>query len=368
MRLIALIFILLSLLNRIEPHHWRVWQASIMTKEFGHWFALLGLFIAFRLWWWRRRVWMTATLVATLLFIGPLWDALSYESMWQDELRLGLQSHATVPPMISFKTLFFGRWEKTIPAERLVFQTKDELGLEFFRSARTEGKSPWVVVVHGGAWDSGDSKQLPELGSHLANLGYAVASIDYRLAPKNKWPAQKEDTLAAIDYLKAHADELGLDKGKYFLLGRSAGGQIALVTAYTANDPALRGVISFYAPTDLFFGYEVGEETDLLGSRPLLRNFLGDTPYDNPKIYADSSPIEASVNSKVPTLLLHGRADTLVWFKHSERLNERLKRRDVKSAYIESWSATHGSDWTLNGPNGQAWTVAVEYFLAEFSK
>lgn len=341
---------------------------TVLTKEYGHWFAVLGIVMAFRFWWWRRRGWSVAVLIATLLFAGPVWDAFSLEPTWKEELRLGLQSKNQAPDLLSVKTLFFGRWDGDVPAERLVYSTKDQLGLDFYRAKRAEGaKSPWVLVIHGGGWDGGSSRQLPELNVHLANLGYAVASMDYRLAPEFKWPAQRDDVSAAIAYLKAHADELGLDPEDYFLLGRSAGGQIALVSAYQSKDPGLRGVISFYAPTDLFFGYEVGEESDILGSRPLLRKFMGSAPYEDPKAYADASPIDQLERLNLPTLLFHGRPDPLVWFKHSERLNERLKRQHAKSAYIESWSATHGFDWNLNGPTGQVSTKAIEFFLNEFS-
>jgi acetyl esterase/lipase len=89
-----------------------------------------------------------------------------------------------------------------------------------------------------------------ELNDWLARQGYAVASIDYRLCPEHKWPAQREDLLEAIEFLRAHATALGIDQAQFVLLGRSAGGQIATATAYWQHDPTIRGVVALYPPTD----------------------------------------------------------------------------------------------------------------------
>lgn len=373
LRFFFLLFFLLSMLNHIRPWHWRVWEFTVVTKEYGHWFALLGLWFVFRFWWWRRRGWALAAVIPTILFAGPVWDTWTWEKTWREELRKGLASVETaapadVPELLSLKTLFFGRGEARVEPRRIVYDETNGLDLEFFPAMRDGGKSPWIVVVHGGSWANGDSSQLPALSEHLALRGFAIAAINYRKAPAHRWPAQREDLTAAVAFLKAHADELGLDEGKYFLLGRSAGGQIALNAAYTANDPALKGVIAFYAPTDLTFAYESGDEDDILGSRPLLRNLMGTDPYEDPKRYDDASAVVPSEHSRVPTLLLHGRPDPLVWYKHSERLAFRLKHRGVPCVNIESYSATHGSDYNPNGPFGQVTTNAVEYFVTRLSR
>ena len=115
--------------------------------------------------------------------------------------------------------------------------------------------APCIVVIHGGSWANGDSTQLPGLNSYLAARGYVVAAINYRLAPDHRFPAARDDLLAAIEYLKGHAQELGIDPRRFVLLGRSAGAQLALLVAYTAGDAAIRGVVGFYGPADLVYGY-----------------------------------------------------------------------------------------------------------------
>ena len=80
--------------------------------------------------------------------------------------------------------------------------------------------------------DLGLKNKIAMVGGASKGLGYAVASIDYRLAPEFKWPAQRDDLLAAIRFLRAHAAALGIDEDRLVLLGRSAGGQIATAAAY----------------------------------------------------------------------------------------------------------------------------------------
>ena len=117
----------------------------------------------------------------------------------------------------------FGKWTntKTKPLDLTKLLTKIQrierrsltyaeldgitLKLDYYNSA-VSGKRPCVVVIHGGSWVSGDSRQLSSLNNRLAQIGYNVASINYRLAPKWNFPAPIEDATAALKYLRAHAD------------------------------------------------------------------------------------------------------------------------------------------------------------------
>ena len=237
------------------------------------------------------------------------------------------------------------------------------LEVDFYRAVGRE-RAPCVVVVHGGGWDGGDRKQMPELNHWLARKGYAVAAISYRLAPRHRWPVQREDVLAAIAWVKANAAEIGVDATRLVLLGRSAGGQIALNAAYVAGDPAVRGVVGFYAPADLILGYESGREDDALQSRRLLRQYLGGTPEEVPDVYAEASATTWVRADSVPTLLLHGKLDTLVWERHTQRLAERLKAAEVPHAVVWLPWATHAFEYELNGPGGQVTRYALGRFLA----
>ena len=135
-----------------------------------------------------------------------------------------------------------------------------------------------MIVVHGGTWQSGSNNEFVALNAYLAGRDYVVAAINYRLAPRWPFPAARDDVLSAIAYLKVYGPQFGFDPDRIALLGRSAGGQLALLAAYTAQEPSIRGVISMYAPTDLQFGYEHPAPAGLYDTRGALEAYLGGPP------------------------------------------------------------------------------------------
>jgi acetyl esterase/lipase len=242
-----------------------------------------------------------------------------------------------------------------------------DLALDFYRAVGRE-RAPCVIVVHGGGWDGGDRTEIAHFNHWLARRGFAVAAIDYRLAPKFTWPAQRDDVLAAVAYVKANAPALGIDPARLVLFGRSAGGNIAEATAYATADPAIRGVIAFYAPADLHFAYVFGREDDVLRSPHLLRQFLGGPPEAARAAYDSASGYLQVTKSARPTLLVHGRLDPLVWHRQSERLAKRLAARDVSQVFVSLPWATHACEYNLRGPSGQLATFATEWFLTAVTK
>ena len=222
---------------------------------------------------------------------------------------------------------------------------------------------PGVLVIHGGSWQSGDSKEFMALNAYLAARDYVVVSMNYRLAPKWKFPAGRDDVLSAIAYLKVYGHEFGLDPTRLALLGRSAGGQLALLAAYTANEPAIRGVVSVYGPTDLKFGYERPASKQLLDTRGVLESYLGGPPAKADDAYFAASPINFVNAASPPTLLIHGLHDGHVLPEESARLDARLAEAKVKHLFVRLPWASHACDWSFSGPCGQITTYAIERFL-----
>jgi acetyl esterase/lipase len=258
--------------------------------------------------------------------------------------------------------------ESATPMKRFTFTAangKTPLNLDYYPPTVSKPNSPWILVIHGGGWINGSSDQLPELNYHLAKRGYAVVSIDYRLSPGWLWPAPKEDAMEALKYIHEHAKELNLDPNRWAILGRSAGAQIAGVIAYSLHgEERPKGFISFYDPTDLIFGYGVGQEDDVLRSRTLLRKFLGGTPEEAKALYESASVMRAVTKDACPTLLIHGLQDTIVWFKHTLRLKDVLDKNGVDSKLVLLRFGPHGFDYFFNGPEAQVTTSEVDDFLA----
>jgi acetyl esterase/lipase len=217
--------------------------------------------------------------------------------------------------------------------------------------------------VHGGGWDAGDAAQLSLLNYKMEQWGVAVFSLEYKLAPQSKWPAPLEDTYNAITWIKQHASELNVNFEKGFLLGRSAGGQIALSACYSQKVKEIKGCIAFYAPTDMEIAYKKSSPDDFFRPIPRITAVMGASPEEKPQVYKEASALQNVNASSVPTLLLHGTPDFWVWFGHSLNLYNKLQGLGVPSALIEFPWATHGFDVNLAGPSGQLSTDAVEWFL-----
>nr|WP_295928492.1 alpha/beta hydrolase [uncultured Dyadobacter sp.] len=253
---------------------------------------------------------------------------------------------------------------KPFPYQRKIYcnDSVKPLSLDFYPSVY-KGPKPCVIVVHGGSWKSGDNTQLPELNSILAMQGYHVAAINYRLAPQAQSPAPVEDVKQAIRFLRTQSEAWQIDTSRFVLLGRSAGAQIALLAAYTLHDPSIKGVIDFYGPADMVWGYSIPSNPLIMDSRKVMEDYLGG-PYDRfVKQYEDSSPIRFVTPLSPPTLLIHGKNDVLVDYEHSRRLNQKLAGHHVRHYLLTLPWATHGFDYSINGPGGQLSTYAVSYFL-----
>ena len=116
------------------------------------------------------------------------------------------------------------------------------------------GPFPGIVYFHGGGFVIGDLETHDPLCRQIAaRTGAVVCAVHYRLAPEHPFPAAADDALAAARWFMAHADELGVDRQRLFVMGDSAGGTLATVTALALRDqqsPHLRGQILVYPITD----------------------------------------------------------------------------------------------------------------------
>ena len=335
---LALLYFAFSLLAVVRAPTYKSWQLAVLATEWGHWFALLAL-IAAAVFWRRRRIPAVVFALAGALLLTPLFRA--------------------VPRGVSLKTLFSGTATERIAPVSFRYNTQQRLDLY-----KPGGRAapPIVVVIHGGSWRGGDEKQLPKLNWHLVRRGYAVAAISYRLAPEYKFPAALDDVRSAVAFLKTRARLLGIDPNRIALLGRSAGGQLALLTAYTASDPAIRGAISLYGVTDLRWGWDHPANPRVINSREVLGNYLGGSPAEIATTYEQASPVNF-VQSAVPTLLVHGARDELVSPAHARMLTDKLRRAGKPVTYVELPWSTHGCDYAFNGLCGQLSTRAIDAFL-----
>jgi acetyl esterase/lipase len=352
----ALLLLGLASLAVLPPPTYLLWKLSIPVTEWGYLLALLAIpLLRGRRGYGAVRLAAGIGLVAAALLVWPLLRSIPV-ALRLDKTLAAAFGPATPRPVFGTPPL----------RETLEYAARADgpLRLDLYRPAPDPRPAPGVVVIHGGAWQAGDRTQLELLNPYLAARGYLVASIDYRLAPAHPFPAARDDVLEALAFLKRRAADFGLDAGRLVLLGRSAGGQLALLVAYSAADPAIRGVIAFYAPADLRWGYAHPSNPAIIDSCGMLDAFLGGPPERFAAAYDAAEPVGFVSAGSPPTLLIHGLRDPMVSPHHSERLDELLAAAGRPHLLLRLPWATHGCDYAFSGPCGRISTAAVEHFLA----
>lgn len=370
------VLLALAAMTALPAPHPVLWGASVAATEYGYWLAIAALLpiIPTRTQTVVGRVGGLLGLLAIPLLVLPVYRArLTGEELlkvFDNEFGNARRQRAVAagdprPEPVVLQELIRPLGIPPVRFEERTFASHEgvDLTLDVYHPAYLHDAIPAVVVVHGGGWRDGNNGEFMALNAYLASRDYVVAAINYRLAPRWRFPAAADDVKAAMAYLKAHATEFPLDPARLALMGRSEGGQLALLAAYTANDPAICGVVSIYAPSDLAAAYAHPSPTALYDTRGLLEKYVGGPPAREEKAYFAASPINFVTPASPPTLLIHGRRDQMIPVDQSARLDDRLQQAGVKHVFASLPWATHGCDKSFGGPCGQITMFAVERFL-----
>ncbi|MEG4082955.1 alpha/beta hydrolase [Microcoleus sp. POL10_C6] len=259
----------------------------------------------------------------------------------------------------------------------IVFANPDGVSLQLNLYRPVEiGKYPAIITLYGGAWQRGNPDSNEEFSRYMAAQGYCVVAIDYRHAPKYRFPAQLEDVQAALSYIKTHAADWEIDLDRIALMGRSAGAHLAMLTAYNSSVLPVRAVVNYYGPNDLLRGYNDPPFPDAINVRAVLRAFLGGTPDELNELYRRASPINYIKPNLPPSLLVYAGRDHIVQPKFGRSLYQRLRAtgdslRDSfasRAILLEIPWAEHAFDAVFNGPSNQLALYYTERFLAHTLK
>ncbi len=218
---------------------------------------------------------------------------------------------------------------------------------------RGQGPHPWLVLFHGGGWRAGERIHLRDEILALAGLGYAAASVDYRLVDhgaRNAFPAAVTDARCAVRYLRRHARRFELDPQRAGAIGFSSGGHLAEMLGTAAGvegldrgcadretSPAVQAVIAYFAPSDLRRGAHFARAADRVRDR-----FLGTPPEQDPERADLASPLVHVGGDSPPTLLVHGTEDRVVPLAQSRTMRDALAQAGVPVELVELPGVGHG--------------------------
>lgn len=191
--------------------------------------------------------------------------------------------------------------------------------LQIYMPREAVGALPIVVFVHGGSWEGGDKSSYAFAGRAIAAKGFMTMVINYRLHPKDEYPAFVEDVALALRWAADNAKPLGGNPDKIFAMGHSAGAynvaMAVLDDRYAATRPKLAGVVTLAGPFDFL----------PLDSAITIKVF-GDVPN-----LPDTQPVNHARSDAPPFLILHGSADKTVFPKNAIALDKALKAAGATS-------------------------------------
>jgi acetyl esterase/lipase len=252
------------------------------------------------------------------------------------------------------------------------------LTMDLYVRPAAAAKRPLVVFVHGGAWrsktsrDGGAFVDFPSVLASVAARNYVVASVNYRFSAEEKFPGAVQDVASAIRWLRAHADEYGIDSDRVVVWGSSAGGQIAAllgtacgVSAFGPSEGVcVQGVIDWYGLVDL---ESDGKDLGKPDVPDYVEAYLGCKLVDCPAGWARSASPFPYIDAKDPPFLIqHGAADVTVAPAQSKRLYDALRAAGVPAKLVIYPGVAHGfSKVPGGGPddaiNKQAMDEMCEY-------
>lgn len=294
-----------------------------------------------------------------------------------DPADLAERPHATRAPLYAPHLMITDASKRTV--ERNVAYS-DEAGwrhtLDIYRpldgAPKGDGPRPALVEIHGGGWVVGNKNQQGlQLLNHMAGEGWTGFNINYRLAPRAKFPEQLIDAKRAIAWVRTHAAELGVDPDFLAVTGGSAGGYLTAMVALTANDPefqpgfedvdtSVQVAVPFYGVYDLHDRHAAMAP----GFTDFLRMIvIGSDPSSDGDRWARYSPIDRVHPDAPPMLIIHGTNDTLVPVEQGRAFAAEMERvSDHTVLFTELAGANHAFD-VFPSPRSVRTVEWVERFL-----
>ncbi len=247
--------------------------------------------------------------------------------------------------------------------------------LDLYSPRDSDAAVPAIVFIHGGAWKRGRKEDYRFYALHFARLGYVVASIEYRLSGEATFPAAIHDAKAAVRFMRAESESMGVDPDRIGVAGGSAGGHLAMMIGYSSDILELDGksghpdvssrvqcLVNLYGPTDLTTEYARNIST----SNKAVSDFFAGTYEEQPDSYAAGSPLNYVTKDDPPTLILHGTVDTLVPINQADILASKLAELGVPYIYDRLPGWPHGMD--VAKPVNERCKWHMERFFQRFLK
>lgn len=234
---------------------------------------------------------------------------------------------------------------------------------------------PAMIFFHGGGWRGGSKNGVPSwLIEGVKDKLWSVVAVEYRFTDVKPHPAQVDDCLRAVQFVRQHAQEWNIDPTRLGVTGGSAGGHLSLWVALhddaaqaASTDPVSQQssrvacAVSFAGPTDWSLLSQIDHK------HPAYRQLLGYEPQTTvDKMDADKlkdvSPVSFVSSDDPPVMQVHGDKDDIVPIEHAQKMDEKLKSLKIRSELVVVPGANHGVAGAAPNVSKQADTFVKEIF------
>ena len=246
--------------------------------------------------------------------------------------------------------------EEPISKQTLEFAVIGErlLQLDLYLPVSSERPPKLLVYVHGGAWRAGSREGMPM--EALVSAGWAIASVDYRLSPEARFPAQVHDIKAAIRFLRAQGKTLGFAPEWIGIVGSSAGGHLAALVGVTSDvaelegsvgeqdgvDSSVQAIVSFYGASNLTTILSQSTPHGLSVRVPALDLLLGGPLESEGDLAKLASPVFHVDAKDPPLMLIHGDQDPQMPINQAHELHGAYKAAGVSVRFDVVHGGAHG--------------------------
>ncbi len=343
---------------------------AIIVAVYSAWFVVLPLAGAILAWivWriWPGRFGRAVVIIGLLAALGATFIT---GRMVQSVQAAG--ADIDIPGLLTLAPIDGGK-----PDASPVYLTDDDgqdLNVDVYRPAGGKTKAPVLLYIHGGGWTKGDQADRSADMRWFADQGFLTLSVEFTLSSSTKhlWDVTQGQIGCSLSWVRKNAEKYGGDPKRLSISGDSAGGTLAINSAYLQADgklpsacggtaPSIAAVSVVYPGVDIAAGHDFSDAGAGYASK-----YTGGTPEEFPERYAAVGSFNKITAGAPPTFILVGKVDHVVPPKTVLRFVAATRKAGIETKLVRIPYAAHGFDVVSGNVGDQAFRQLTVKWLAK---
>lgn len=241
------------------------------------------------------------------------------------------------------------------------------------KDTKSNAKLPVIIDIHGGGWFYGSKELNKNYCLHLAQNGFVVFNINYRLCPDVTNKEQLQDCMNAVKYIAKHLGDYPCSKSRFYVTGDSAGGQLAAFVAAASVSKKMRDAFDLCDPGIKFKAASLVSPCPYLEKKGLLKGYIGHVigkkwksePYG--KYFNYDKVVKATKGNNPPTIIFTSFAD-VICYGQAHRAYKALKKASVEAKYDYRYKLSLNHVYQVLQPDNKDSKKAIDHMVKFFNK